>query len=117
MFPYLTGIICLSKMFDAIYLEKAISDIYDVGVSDDNLSLLYKANNDVRMAVNTPDGLTGRQKVENVVLQGDTWGSLLASVQVDSIGKEVANTDYGYKYMDKLPVTLLGLVDDMIGVS
>ena len=38
-------------------------------------------------------------------------------MQVDSIGKEVANSDYGYKYMDKLHVTLLGLVDEMIGVS
>ena len=115
--PVLFQIYDYKQMFDAMHLEKAISDIYDVGVSDDNLSLLYKANNDVRMAVNTPDGLTDRQRVENVVLQGDTWGSLLASVQVDWICKEVANTDYGYKYMDKLPVTLLGLVDDLIGVS
>ena len=38
-------------------------------------------------------------------------------MQVDSIGKEVSSTDYGYKYKDKLVVTLLGLVDDMIGVS
>ena len=52
------------------------------------------------------------QKLKNVVLQGDTWGSILASVQVDSIGKEVTNTGYGYMYKDKLPVTLLGLVDD-----
>ena len=66
------------------------------------------------MAVNTPDGLTDRQQLKNVVLQGDTWGSILASVQVDSIGKEVASTNLGYKYMDKLPVTLLGLVDDML---
>ena len=96
---------------------QAISDIYDVGLNDDNLSLIYQANNDIRMAVNTPDGLSERQSLQDVVLQGDTWGSILASVQVDSIGKEVVNSGYGYKYMDKLPVSLLGLVDDMIGVS
>ena len=81
------------------------------------MTLIYKANDDVRMAVNTPDGLTESRKCCHVVLQGDTWGSILALVQVDSIGKEVANTDFGYKHMDKLPVTLLGLMDDMIGMS
>ena len=105
------------QMFDAIKLQEALSDIYDVGVNDDNLSLLYQANKDVRMAVNTPSGLSERQSIEDVVLQGDTWGSILASVQVDSIAKEVENSGYGYLYKDVLPVTLLGLVDDMIGVS
>ena len=38
-------------------------------------------------------------------------------MQVDSIGKEVENSGYGYLYKDVLPVSLLGLVDDMIGVS
>ena len=115
--PVLLQIYDYKQMFDAINLQQALSDIYDVGVDDDNLSLLYQANNNVKMAVNTPDGLTERQTLENVVLQGDTWGSILASVQVDSIGKEVSRSEFGYKYKDKLVVTLLGLVDDMIGVS
>ena len=69
------------------------------------------------MAVNTPNGLTERQTIENVVLQGDTFGSILASVQVDSIGKEVEENGYGYKYKDVLTIGMLGLVDDIIGVT
>ena len=38
-------------------------------------------------------------------------------MQVDSIGKEVEASNYGYMYQDKLSVSLLGLVDDMIGVT
>ena len=38
-------------------------------------------------------------------------------MQVGSIGKGVSSTDYCYKYEDELVVALLGLVDDMIGVS
>ena len=105
------------QMFDAINLEQAVSDIYDAGVNDDNLILIYKANKEVKMAVNTPNGLSERKSIENVVLQGDTFGSILASVQVDSIGKEVMETDYGYKYKDTLTIGMLGLVDDMIGVT
>jgi hypothetical protein len=84
-------------MFDGIDLKQALSDIYDYGLNDDNLSLIYKANKEIRMAVNTPSGLSERQVLENVVLQGDTFGSILASVQVDSIGKEIEDNGYGYK--------------------
>jgi hypothetical protein len=69
------------------------------------------------MAVNTPGGISERQTLENIVLQGDTWGSLLASVQVDTIAKECSEAGYGYMYKDILPVGLLGLVDDTIGVT
>ena len=105
------------QMFDAINLEQAPNDIFDAGVNDDNLILLYKANEDVKMAVNTPYGLTERQTIKNVVLQGDTFGSILASVQVDAIAKEVEETGLGYKYKDSLTVGMLGLVDDLIGVT
>ena len=55
--------------------------------------------------------------VNNSVLQGDTFGSLLASVQVDTIAKDVAKADVGYKYKEELEVPILGLVDDLIGIS
>ena len=77
------------QMFDSINLEEAISDIYDAGLNDDQLFLIYEANKEVQMAVKTPSGLTERQMIENTVLQCDTFGSILASVQVDNIGKEV----------------------------
>ena len=105
------------QMFDGINLEQAISDVYEAGLKDDNLSLIYKANKEIYMSVNTPNGLTDRQTLKNVVLQGDTWGSLLASVQVDSIGQECFENGYGYKYMDILPIGMLGLVDGIIGVT
>jgi hypothetical protein len=66
------------------------------------------------MAVNTPSGLTEIQSLKNVVFQGDTFGSILSYVQVDSMCKEVEASGYGYMYQDKLHVSLLGLVDDMI---
>ena len=104
-------------MFDSIDLKEAISDIYEAGLQDDNLSLLYQANKEIFMAVNTPTGLSERQTLENIVLQGDTFGSILASVQVDSIGQECAAAGYGYSYMDSLSVGILGLVDDTIGIT
>ena len=101
-------------MFDSIDLKQAISDIFEAGLKNDTLSLLYEANCEIYMAVNTPSGITKRQKITDTVLQGDTFGSLLASVQVDSIGQECMKSDYGYQYMEKLPVGIFGLVDDLL---
>ena len=62
-------------MFDSITLKEAICDMFDVGVKDDNLALLYKANEEIFMAVKTQSGLTDRQTLEDIVLQGVTFGS------------------------------------------
>ena len=115
--PIVLQIYDYSRMFDSINLQEAISDIYDYGLDDDNLSLIHLANKEVHMSVKTPGGLTDRQVLKNLVLQGDTWGSILASVQVDTIAKDVVDADLGYFYKESLPVSILGLVDDMIGVT
>ena len=80
MKPVLLQIYDFAQMFDSINLEKAISDVFDTGLKDDNLGLFYKANKEINMAVNTPSGLSERQIIRNSVLQGDTFGSILASV-------------------------------------
>ena len=116
MKPVLLQIYDYSQMFDSISLKQAISDVYDAGFDDDNLVLVYKANEE-NMAVNTPSGLSEREIIKNCVLQGETWGSMLASVQVDSIGQECVQAGYGYLYKEELPISLLGLVDDLIGVT
>ena len=51
------------------------------------------------------------------MLQGDTWGSILASVQVDRIGQECMKAGHFYLYKDRLPIGFLGLVDDIVGVT
>ena len=81
------------------------------------LNLVYKANKETHMAVNTPHGLTERNIIKNTVLQGDNFSSILASVQVDSIGKYCEKSGYGYKYKKKLSIPMLGLIDNIIGIS
>ena len=50
--PVLLQIYDYRQMFDAIYLEEAISDICDAGCKDDNLPLLYEANKEITVKVN-----------------------------------------------------------------
>ena len=104
-------------MFDAIKLEQALIDMYDCGVTDNTLSILYSANKEIGMAINTPHGITERQLVKSTVLQGDTWASILASVEVDAIAKNCQEAELGYLYRSELMINSLGLVDDIIGIT
>ena len=59
--------------------------------------MVQEANQEIKMPVDTPSSLTERCAIRNCVLQGDTWGSLLASVQVDTIGQECEESGLGYQ--------------------
>ena len=115
--PILLQIYDYRQMFDSLGLKEALSDIFDVGLDDDNLNLLYEANKDVHMAVKTANGMTERQSIKNVVLHGNIFGSILASVQVENICKSVESSGYGYKYKNVVDISVLALVDDLIGVT
>ena len=65
--PVLLQIYDFKQMFDAINLKEAIGDIYDAGVDDDHLSLLYHANRDVKMSVSTSSGLSERQTIKGTL--------------------------------------------------
>ena len=92
---------------------------YDSGINDDTLTLLYEANQNVKVRVKTPCGLTVENTLNEIVLQGDTWGPPMAANQVDSFGKEmiIEEPSFMYKYMGVVAVPLLGQVDDLIGVA
>ena len=107
------------QMFDSMKLEEAISDICDSGMTDDTLSLLYESNTNINVKIKTPFGLTAENKFSKLVLQGDTWGPLMASNQVDKFGKQLLEEepDYLYKYKGYVPLGVLGMIDDLAGVS
>ena len=75
------------QCFDSMWLEETLNDLYEAGVTDDTLAVLYEANKEVNVAVNTPNGLTLRQKIEKIILQGDVFGPIECSVSVDTFGK------------------------------
>ena len=107
------------QMFDSMDLDEAISDLYDSGVTDDTLVLLYDANRNIKVRVKTPSGLGVEKIFDKVVLQGDTWGPIMASNQVDTFGKQLLTEEptYIYKFKGYVPVGVLGMVDDVAGVS
>ena len=56
---------------------------------DDKLALLYQLSVENHVAVNTPHGQTDRMVIPHLVQQGGTWGPVLCSNSIDSIGKKL----------------------------
>ena len=95
-----------------------MNDLYNAGVTDDALALIFEANKKNQVAVKTPAGLTEREVVEEIVLQGEVFGPLQCSVQVDTFGKEcLAQSKHLYSYRDCVGVPPLATIDDLLAVS
>ena len=101
-----------------MWQEENIDDLFDAGMTNDKLALLYEINKTNEIAVLTPAGISIVKTVENIVCQGDPWGSIECSNMVDGFGKESLKTDLDpYEYKDKVKIPLLGMCDDMLCIS
>ena len=70
------------------------------------------------MKVKTPFGLTKSETIERIIMQGETFGPLCCSVQVDSFGKEcLVKNKLLYQYKGAVGVPPLAMVDDMVCIS
>ena len=106
------------QCFDAMWLEETLNDLYEAGVQDDQLAILYEANKTVDVSVKTPHGLTKREAIQKIILQGDVFGPIECSVTVDTYGKEaLAEDKHLYVYKGCVKVPPLAMIDDLITVT
>ena len=78
----------LEKAFDALWLNECMNDLFDTRREDhrnDKIALSYESNKNNLVAVNTAVGMTERINIPEIV---GTWGPVLCSNTVDTIGKK-----------------------------
>ena len=106
------------QCFDSLWLQECLSDLYTSGVQDDKLALLYNINNHVKIAVKTPVGKTTRSSIYNCIIQGDVFGPIMCSNEVDTFGKEcLEEGKYNYLYRGEVEIPPLSMIDDLVCVS
>ena len=106
------------QCFDSMWMEETINDMFEAGIKDDNLVLLYKANENNKVKIKTPCGNSEQILLKKIILQGETFGSIECSVQIDTFGKECINEEkLLYQYKDTVGIPPLGMVDDLLCVS
>ncbi len=108
----------LAKCFDGLWLEECCNNLYEAGVTDDKMALVYEGNRINQVAVRTPGGLSKRETVERIVTQGGVTGPVCCAVQTDKIGKDaLADKQHLYMYKGKVGIPTLAMIDDIAKIS
>ena len=109
----------LVKAFDVLWLEDCMNDAWDnlpPQASDDRLGLVYQLSRDNLVAINTAVGQTERVNIPDITAQGGTWGPLLCSNSIDTVGKWSEAHGQYYRYKKIAKVLPMAMVDDLLSV-
>ena len=108
----------VEQCFDALWLKEVIACLYKAGLDNDKLPLLFLENRNAQVAVKTPNGLSNRTSIKDIIMQGSVWGSLCCVVLMDQLGKKVyGNKDLLYYYKGVVACPPLQMVDDVLAVQ
>ena len=108
------------KYFDKLWLQSCINSLYEAGIDNDYLNLLYIDNRNANIAVKINNQLSSRISVKDVVMQGSVWGSLKCTIKLDTLNKTALSDDtiqYYYCNDPNIPIGVLGMINDTLGVS
>ena len=111
----------IEKAFDKLWIQDCLNDLIDVipeNIVNEKICLLFESNEVTKVAIKTPFGLSDRTDFQTLVTQGGSWGPILCSNSVDTLGRKCLQRKenvYVYKKRTKIPP--LGFVDDVMGVS
>ena len=108
----------IEKCFDNLWLHEVINCLYQAGLNNDKLPLLFLENNTAQVAVKTSGGISTRVNIYDIIMQGSVWGSICCVVLMDRLGQiayEIPDLLYYYKGLVATPP--LQMVDDVLGVQ
>ena len=90
----------------------------EAGLNNDKLPLLFLENQNAHVAVKTPNGLSPRVNIQNIVMQGSVWGSLFCTTTMDKLGQlAYENSELLYMYKGLVSVPPICMVDDILSVQ
>ena len=118
--PIQAQIMDINTCFDKLWLQACINALFEAGLDNDQLNLLYLENKNANIAVKVNNKLSARISVKNVIMQGTIWGSLKCTTTMDTLNKtmkEDTNLHYNYKGDKNIAIGVLGMVDDTLALS
>ena len=112
------GIYDVIKCFDSLWAQECINDLWDAGCRDDKLKLLAIGSENANVAVQTPGGMTSRENISNIIMQGTVNAGLFCTSTMDKLAQLVyKDKSLVYKYKGVAEVPPLEMVDDVLTVS
>jgi hypothetical protein len=118
--PIQMQVMDVETCFDKLWLEACINSLYEAGLQDDRLNILYLENETANIAVKFNNNVSQRTTVNNVVMQGSVWGGIKCTTQMDTLNKNMKNKDslqYKYRNDPNITIGVLGMIDDTLAVA
>ena len=106
------------KCFDKLWLQATTNSLYEAGMTNSMLNLLYLENAKARVAVKVNNRLT--KSITVTELQGSVWGSLKCTALMDTLNKIIlpqSHMTYKYKGDQNIELGVLGMVDDNLAIG
>ena len=104
--------------FDGLSLPLTCKELYEAECKDDKLALIFDINRKHRVAVKTSLGITERFVLNEKVLQGDVFGTVQASTQIDKFANLcLEDQKHIYMYRDLITIAPLAMCDDLLMIS
>jgi hypothetical protein len=108
----------LEKCFDSLWVQECINDVYDAGLVNDKLPLLFLENQNANCAIKSDEGVSKRINIQDIVMQGSVWGSLLCTTTMDKLGQlSYEDENLIYRYKNIVAVPSLCMVDDILNIQ
>jgi len=112
------GVYDLEKAFDSLWAQECINDLYDAGCTDDKLVLMHLENQNAQVAMKTSAGITERESIGNMIMQGTVTGGLSCTTTTDKLAKYCyENKHLLYKYKGVVEVPPLLMIDDILTIN
>ena len=77
----------IEKCFDKLWLHEVINCLYEAGLRNDKLPLLFYENLNAQVAVKANERLSTRVNIKEIIMQGSVWGSICCVVLMENLGK------------------------------
>ena len=108
----------VEKCFDALWVQECINDMYEAGLKNNKLNILFLMNQHAQVAIKTSSGNTERTSMSNLIMQDTVWGSLFCTVSMDKLPRlQYENKEMLYKYRGVVSVPSLEMVDVIVGIK
>ena len=89
----------VEKCFDSLWVQECVNTLYEKGLTNDKLVLLYEETKNAKIAIKTPNGTTERRDIKNIIMQGTVFGSLICTSVMDKLAQIFyKDEDLVYKY-------------------
>ena len=105
----------VKQAFDSLWTEKSYLDLHENGLNDDMLNLLHETSKEVEICVKSQVGVTEKDVIRDIILQGETVSSIICTSSVDLMSKQCPLEVY--KYREVVDIPKLSFVDDIADVT